>query len=195
VLDVGCGKAVSSIFLAKEFGVQVFAKDLWIDPMENWQRIYDAGVSGLVYPIKAEAQATTYTNGFFDAAVCINTYQFYGVAETDLAEHFARLVQPGGQIGIVLPGLFEECSYPIPEYIKKLREPAIQFYHCSDWWRVIFQETGFFTDVFTDDMDGDGNRLMRNWERIMQQENLMRTEYGKHFTWIRIVANRKQDHK
>src|SRR5271165_7107737 len=29
VLDLGCGKAISSIFLAKEFGVQVVAADLW----------------------------------------------------------------------------------------------------------------------------------------------------------------------
>jgi ubiquinone/menaquinone biosynthesis C-methylase UbiE len=30
VLDLGCGKAISSIFLAKEFGVQVVAAGLWI---------------------------------------------------------------------------------------------------------------------------------------------------------------------
>lgn len=30
VLDMGCGRALSSIFLAKEFGVQVWAADLWI---------------------------------------------------------------------------------------------------------------------------------------------------------------------
>ena len=30
VLDLGCGRALSSVFLAKEFGVQVWAYDLWI---------------------------------------------------------------------------------------------------------------------------------------------------------------------
>lgn len=38
VLDMGCGKAVSSIFLVKEFGLQVWAADLWIDPSENLER-------------------------------------------------------------------------------------------------------------------------------------------------------------
>jgi hypothetical protein len=42
VLDMGCGKAVSSIFLAKEFGVQVWATDLWIEAGENWQRVQKA---------------------------------------------------------------------------------------------------------------------------------------------------------
>jgi cyclopropane fatty-acyl-phospholipid synthase-like methyltransferase len=30
VLDLGCGRAVSSVFLAREFGVTVWAADLWI---------------------------------------------------------------------------------------------------------------------------------------------------------------------
>ena len=38
VLDMGCGKAMSSIFMAKEFGVQVWANDLWIKATDNWRR-------------------------------------------------------------------------------------------------------------------------------------------------------------
>jgi len=30
VLDLGCGRASSSIFLRREFGVQVWAADLWL---------------------------------------------------------------------------------------------------------------------------------------------------------------------
>ena len=36
VLDMGCGKAASSIFLAKEFSVSVWATDLWISADEKW---------------------------------------------------------------------------------------------------------------------------------------------------------------
>ncbi|MFC1452266.1 SAM-dependent methyltransferase [Verrucomicrobiota bacterium] len=35
VLDLGCGKAVSSIFLAREYGVQVWATDLWTGRSPN----------------------------------------------------------------------------------------------------------------------------------------------------------------
>jgi len=35
VLDLGCGKALSSIFLAKEYGTQVWATDLWISATDN----------------------------------------------------------------------------------------------------------------------------------------------------------------
>ena len=46
VLDLGCGYAKSSIFLAREFGVQVWATDLWVPATENWQRIRDAKLDG-----------------------------------------------------------------------------------------------------------------------------------------------------
>jgi cyclopropane fatty-acyl-phospholipid synthase-like methyltransferase len=35
VLDLGCGRASSSIFLRLEFGVQVWATDLWFNVSEN----------------------------------------------------------------------------------------------------------------------------------------------------------------
>jgi 2-polyprenyl-3-methyl-5-hydroxy-6-metoxy-1,4-benzoquinol methylase len=55
VLDVGCGRAASSIFLHREFGVQVWATDLWFDASENMQWLRDAGAQQRVFPIHAEA--------------------------------------------------------------------------------------------------------------------------------------------
>lgn len=191
VLDMGCGKAVTSIVLAKEFGVQVFANDLWVDATENWDRVRKAGVADLVCPIKAEAHSLPYADEFFDAVVCINSYQFYGTADTYLQWYLANLIKPGGQIGVIVPGLIAEYGYQIPEYLKDSWEPDMYYYHCPDWWRWMFERTGLFESVFVDDLDGDGNRLMKNWECIMQRVNLLRTENGKNFTWLRIVAKKK----
>src|SRR5262245_27107737 len=49
VLDLGCGRAMSSVFLRREFGVQVWATDLWFSVSENLQRIRDAGVEDGVF--------------------------------------------------------------------------------------------------------------------------------------------------
>ncbi len=56
VLDLGCGRASSSIFLRREFGVQVWATDLWFCASENMQRIRDAKVEDGVFPIHADAR-------------------------------------------------------------------------------------------------------------------------------------------
>src|ERR1044071_1517977 len=51
VLDLGCGKALSSIFLAREFGMQVWATDLWIPATENAKRIREAGLEDRIFPL------------------------------------------------------------------------------------------------------------------------------------------------
>ena len=64
VLDLGCGRAVSSIFLAREFDVQVWATDLWISASENSQRIVDAELGDRVFPIHSDARALPFAAGF-----------------------------------------------------------------------------------------------------------------------------------
>jgi len=77
VLDMGCGRGITSVFLAKDFGVTVFANHLWISATENHKRFDEAGVTELVFPIHAEAHAPPYAEGFFDAAISIDSYQYY----------------------------------------------------------------------------------------------------------------------
>src|SRR5262245_43934342 len=73
VLDLGCGRAMSSIFLHREFGVQVWATDLWFSASENIQRIRDAGVEDGVFPIRVDARSLPFAEDFFDAIVCIDS--------------------------------------------------------------------------------------------------------------------------
>ena len=50
VLDLGCGNGLTSIFSAKEYGVQVFALDLWVSATDNYRRFQEAGVEDMVIP-------------------------------------------------------------------------------------------------------------------------------------------------
>ena len=52
VLDLGCGRALSSLFLAKEFGVTVYAADHWIKASENLPRIEQAGCAASAATIR-----------------------------------------------------------------------------------------------------------------------------------------------
>src|SRR5215510_15046562 len=56
VLDLGCGRAISSVFRNREFGVQVWATDLWYSAAENIKRVRDGGVGDSVFPIRADAR-------------------------------------------------------------------------------------------------------------------------------------------
>jgi SAM-dependent methyltransferase len=112
VLDMGCGRAISSIFLAKEFDVEVWATDLWIAASDNMECIQNAGVEDRVFPVHAEAYSLPFARDFFDAIVSMDAYHYYGTDDLYIGGHFAHLVKPRGQIGIVVPGLTQELPSP-----------------------------------------------------------------------------------
>jgi len=142
VLDMGCGKGITSIFLAKEFGVTVFANDLWISATENLARIKEAGVENLVFPIHAEAHALPYAEDFFDAAVSVDSYHYYGADESYFPCTFSKLVKNGGQFGIAVPGLTKEFEKGYPQTLKKLWSGELFSFHSKDWWRHLWEKTG-----------------------------------------------------
>src|SRR5512146_2849994 len=78
VLDLGCGRGLTSIFLADVYGVTVFATDLWISATENFERFKAVGMEDKIIPIHAEAHELPYAEGFFDAAVCVDAYHYFG---------------------------------------------------------------------------------------------------------------------
>src|SRR5437660_7148792 len=118
VLDLGCGRAMSSVFLRREFGVQVWATDLWFSASENLRRIRDAGVEDGVFPIHADARSLPFASEFFDAIVSIDSFFYYGTDDLYF-NTIARLVKPGGQIGIAGAGLVREIEGPVPEHLRE----------------------------------------------------------------------------
>jgi cyclopropane fatty-acyl-phospholipid synthase-like methyltransferase len=162
VLDLGCGKALSSIFFAKEFGVQVTAADLWIKPDANQKRIEAAGLATLVMPVLAEAHALPFAQGSFDAIVSLDAYQYFGTDDLYLG-YIAKFLKPGGRIGIVCPGLANEITEP-PAHLKQWWEWDFCCFHSPDWWRHHWAKTGL-VHVETAERMPDGHALWLDWYR------------------------------
>jgi hypothetical protein len=60
-----------------------------------------------VHPVHAEAHALPFAEGFFDALVSIGAYHYFGTDDLYLG-YYSRFVKPGGQLGIIQPGLAQE---------------------------------------------------------------------------------------
>ena len=153
VLDMGCGKGLTSVFLAKEYGVTVFANDLWISATENLKRFEEAGVSDLVLPIHAEAHDLPYAEGFFDAAIAIDSYEYYGADEIYFPCTYSKLVKPGGQFGIVVPGLAREFDKGYPDTLKDYWVGDMFSFHSKGWWRRLWEKTGIVDITACYDID------------------------------------------
>jgi len=162
VLDLGCGKGVTSVFLAKEFGVSVFATDLWISATDNLRRFEEAGVADKVFPLHAEAHALPYAEGFFDAAVAIGSYHYFGTSDSYFVDVFSKLVKPGGQVGTVIPGLSREFEKGYPETLKDLWFPELYTFHSGKWWRSLWEKTGLCEITACYDME-DPKAVWRPW--------------------------------
>ena len=113
VLDPGCGRAASSIFFHREFGVQVWATDLWFSASENLRRIRDAGIADGVFPVHSDARSLPFADDFFDAVVSIDSFPYFGTDDTYL-NYIARFVRSSGVLGIAGAGLMQEIDGPVP---------------------------------------------------------------------------------
>jgi len=191
ILDLGCGNAISSIFLAKEFGVQVFATDRWVKASENQERIQAANVEHLVFPINADAHSMPYAEKFFDAAICVNAYQFFGTADTYFSEHLGKLMKIGSEIGFALFGIYHEFEMLVPDYLQKHWPNDFYFFHSLDWWKRHFIRCGSVDIVFADDFDGDGNEIAMKWEPIPDRMKMVRIDAGRNFSWFRLIIKKR----
>lgn len=140
VLDMGCGTALSSIFLAREFDVEVWAVDLWVPPHDNFARIQEAGLMERVYPLHAEGRAYPFQRDFFDAALSVDSYHYWGCDEAQL-DYVASFVRPGGVIGIIVPGDSEDAN------------PDGTF-HSAEWWQQLWNESRTTTVLQSQMLDG-----------------------------------------
>lgn len=187
LLDLGCGKAISSIFLAKEYDVEVWATDLWISATDNWERIKLAGAEDHVFPIHAEAHDLPFADGFFDVAASVDAYHYFGTDDLYL-DYFANFVRPGGQIGIVVPGLVGEFADDPPEYLLPLWSSNFSSFHSPAWWREHWRRSGRVR-VQAADMIDDGWKDWMLWVGDEHEDGqALRVDQGRNLGFTRVVA-------
>jgi SAM-dependent methyltransferase len=199
VLDLGCGRAMSSIFLRREFGVEVWATDLWFSASENIRRIRDAGVGDGVFPIHADARSLPFAEDFFDAIVCIDSYFYFGTDDLYL-NYIARFVKPGGPLAIAGAGLVREIEGEIPLHLREWwAQDTPWCLHSADWWRRHWERTGIPQIELADTMPG-GWRLWLDWLRVIAPENeveikALEEDRGDTLCYVRLVGRRREEAK
>ncbi len=196
VLDLGCGRALSSIFLHREFGVEVWATDFWFSAAENLHRIRDAGVEDRVFPIHADARSLPFAAEFFDAIVSIDSFAYYGTDDHYL-NVLARFVKPGGQVGIAGAGLVREIESALPEHLRAWWTRDLWCLHSAAWWRRHWERTEIM-DIERADTLPDGWRLWLDWHLAIAPDNAaeiqaVQADCGRYLGYVRVVGRRRTD--
>ncbi|MGW5635026.1 SAM-dependent methyltransferase [Streptomyces sp. NPDC003832] len=203
VLDLGCGRAMTSVFLAREYDAQVTAADLWIAPDDNARRIAEAGFADRVLPVRAEAHDLPFAEAGFDAIVSIDAYQYFGTDDLYLPT-LTRLLKPGGRIGVVVPALREELAGDEPpEHLERWWEPDWWCFHSAGWWRRHWSRGGA-VEVEAADWQPDGWRDWLLWCEVIAEESpeqwhresaakvaeALRADGGRTLGFVRLVGRR-----
>jgi cyclopropane fatty-acyl-phospholipid synthase-like methyltransferase len=198
VLDLGCGRAASSIFLHREFGVQVWATDLWFSASEKLQRIRDAGVENGVFPIHADARALPFAKEFFDVVVSIDSFVYYGTDDLYL-NYLAQFLKPDGRVGIAGAGLRQELEGPVPDHLREWWEPGMCCLHSAPWWQRHWERTGVVNVEVADHMP-DGGQVWLDWQRTICPDNSIEIEAleadkDRYLGYVRVIGRRRADAK
>ncbi|MET8863864.1 class I SAM-dependent methyltransferase [Nonomuraea sp. NPDC004580] len=201
VLDLGCGWATSSIFLAKEFGVQVVAADMWLRP-ETWPLIVEAGVESQVLPVRVEAHDLRFAHEYFDAIISLDAYQYFGTDDLYLG-YLQQFLAPGGVLGIVVLGITEELDAGPPDHLADMWTWEHKAFHSPAWWRTHLERSAPMI-VEHAGLVPDGWRHSLRWQELAAQAappqarpacaewaRRLATDAGRTIGWPRIVARKK----
>ena len=150
-LDLGCGKALTSVFLANETPAkQVYAFDLWVSASDNYQRIRGLQLEDRIIPIHGDAMDMPFAHGWFDTIVSVDSYHYFGTARGVFSEKILPFVRKDGLIMIAVPGLKEEPQDGMKEIFETWAEgdDALLF-RTAGWWKELLEaECGNQCDIF-----------------------------------------------
>ena len=200
VLDLGCGDARSSLLMAKEFGVEVWAVDLHRDPDLNHALVQRHGVDDRVFPMRIDARHLPFASGFFDVVVSVDSYHYFG-SDDFYAMYIAKLIKRSGYLGLVGGGLHAEWPSidAIPMHLKNWWVPDHWAMHSGPWWADHIDRSGCY-DIETVGNMQDGWKHWLAWQRWAYPDNAneinaLEADAGRHLGYWRVIARRNDCHQ
>ena len=141
-LDLGCGYALTSLFVANETDAEhVYALDLWIPATENYLRIKDNGLEDKIIPIHGDAMDMPFAHDYFDTIVSVDAYHYFGCKEGIFSEKILPFVKKGGSVMIVVPGLKEQPQGKLKQLFETWAEgDDAECFKTAAWWKNLLRE-------------------------------------------------------
>jgi len=197
ILDLGCGPGLSSMYLAKEYGSEVFATDLYADPTENHERFQSLGLSDRIIPMLLDAtQPLPFARSYFDVIFSVGAYNMFGDNE-EMLPKLIPYVKKGGYIAVAFPGLKYEFGDNVPPEMQTFWE-APDVARCVrgiEWWKDLFSKAEGIEIINISEMgchDIAWKEYLASRDPSIEEEkwelDMMEAEDGKYYNTIQFIA-------
>ncbi len=197
VLDLGCGRGVTSVFLVKEYGFRVFAADLWSTPTENQKFFTQVGLSSeQIIALKADARELPFAEEFFDAVVCTDSYNYFGRDSEYLGTRLLPLLKKGGYLYIAVPGMKQDCHDHLPpELLLSWTPEQLDYIHDRDYWYNLLAPTPGVEIISISEMESN-QEVWEDWlacenEYAQNDRKAWAAGAGKYLNFIGMILRRK----
>lgn len=153
ILDLGCGTGLTSLVIAKETGVRVFANDLWVSAEENEKRFAEWGVDGQITPVCEDANNLTFTKKQFRALVSIDSYHYFAGRGGFFQEKILPFMTDGGEVLIGIPGLKDAYAGRAEELLCAWLGEDAHLFKTPKCWEEIIGDDSRIESVKTWEME------------------------------------------
>ena len=153
ILDLGCGRGLTSLIIAKETGAKVYANDLWISADENKNRFIEWGVDRQVIPVCEDANNLHFREKQFNAMFSIDAYHYFAGNKGFFENKIMPFIKDGGIILIGIPGIKDKFEGRTDELLSDWLSKDSHMFKSPKLWKEIIGNNNRIASVRTWEME------------------------------------------
>ena len=141
ILDLGCGKGLTSIYLAEKYkNAVIFAVDLWVEATDNYKFFKEQGYENRIIPLNTSAENLPFAYHYFDIIVSIDAYHYFGTDKNFFKENIKPYLKDNGLIFIAVPGMKDDYK-KVPQDLKGfISDEDFRFFKSIKYYENILKE-------------------------------------------------------
>lgn len=180
ILDLGCGKGLTSLVIAKETGAKVYANDLWISAEENKKRFDLWWLSEQITPICEDANHLHFEEKQFDALFSIDSYHYFAGHKRFFQKKILPFMKDGGVVLIGIPGLKDAYTGRAEELLSDWLGDDAYMFKSPKLWKELIGSDDRIESVVTWEMDC----FSKAWSEWLAVDNQFAHGDRQHFETI-----------